>query len=175
MPAKQKVLFDITVLMDALLNPEDSDLPSNTLLNYVDSGWIEGYVSAGAIEVMHQELARGRGPAAARALIEERICSSLKVAPIDAQVLEAALSLSCPGFDDAITLSNARAIGVDHLITLNADDFEQALSSLRLVERGIRDTCDPDERPLVPAISHPRRVIALLKAGLSHEADRSEE
>ncbi|MCG6896646.1 MAG: PIN domain-containing protein [Thiocapsa sp.] len=125
MTARPDALFDITVLIDALLNEQESDNPSSAILALAAERRVKGYVCAAAIEPLHDQLARDRGRAYARASLQ-RICAVLTIAPVDAAVIDAAIALGWPDLDDALTYQSARMIGLERVITLNAPDFADA-------------------------------------------------
>ncbi|NCA69246.1 MAG: PIN domain-containing protein [Sphingobacteriia bacterium] len=140
MTTSPRALFDITVLMDALVQEQDPGHPSATLLTLATTGQVQGFICAAAIEPIHNELARSLGTSGARAAMQ-RIRSALAVAPVDSNVIDAALALGWTALDDAITVASTHGLGIDRLVTLNGGDFstttlsieapEQFLSSMR--------------------------------------------
>lgn len=123
MDPQQSALLDITVLMDALMNEQEPDNASKTLLDLATAGRIKGYVCATAIEALGEALTRDRGPAQARASLQ-RICATLVITPIDAAVIDGAMSLGLRNLDDALTFESARQMGITNLVTLNGPDFD---------------------------------------------------
>jgi predicted nucleic acid-binding protein len=123
MNATPKTLVDITVLMDALNNEQETDSASNAILSLAAKKRIEGFVCAAAIDPLHNELLRNRGLTYARSAIQ-RICAILAVAPVDAAVIDGAMGLGWRDLDDALTFESARRSGLDYLVTLNGADFD---------------------------------------------------
>jgi predicted nucleic acid-binding protein len=133
MNAQPRALFDITVLMEALINEQESNNASAAVLALAAAGRVQGYVSASAIEPIHDELSRGRGHAEARAALQ-RICAILTVAPIDAAVIDGAIGLGWQYLDDALTFESARRSGLENLITLNGPDFDHPAVTVQAPE-----------------------------------------
>jgi predicted nucleic acid-binding protein len=133
MNALPRALFDITVLMEALIKEQESNNASAAVLALAASGRVQGYVSASAIEPIHDELSRGRGDAEARAALQ-RICAILTVAPIDAAVIDGAIGLGWKYLDDALTFESARRSGLENLITLNGLDFDHPAVTVQAPE-----------------------------------------
>lgn len=123
-------LLDITVLMDAIVNAQMPDNSSKTILDLATAGQLTGYVCATAIEPLSECLIHDLGPDQARASLQ-RICATLVIAPVDAAVIDAAMSLGWQHLDDALTLASARQIGIDKLVTLNGPDFDDPSLSIQ--------------------------------------------
>jgi predicted nucleic acid-binding protein len=123
MTAKPKTLVDITVLMDALNNDQETGNASSAILALAAKSRIQGFVCASAIDPLHTELARSQGADYARSTIQ-RICAILAVAPVDAGVIDAAIGLGWRNLDDALTFESARRMGLDYLVTFNGPDFD---------------------------------------------------
>jgi len=125
MKTKTKALFDVSVLVDALTNEDDPNPESLEALSLATSGEIQGFVSAAAIDGLHDILTRAHGILAARAKIQE-LRATLGVATVDATVVDAAVALGWNYLDDALTHECARVNGLDRVITLNPTDFPDA-------------------------------------------------
>ena len=133
MTAPPKTLFDITVLMDAFINAQEPGNPSSAALDLAARGAIQGYICAAAIDPLHRELEQTCGFASARSAMQ-RVCATLAIAPVDAAVIDGALSLGWRYFGDALVFESARRIGVDSLVTLNGPDFEHPALAVQCPE-----------------------------------------
>ncbi|EGV16566.1 type II toxin-antitoxin system VapC family toxin [Thiocapsa marina] len=143
MNATPKTLVDITVLMDALDNEQETDNASNLILSLAAKNHIQGFVCAAAIDPLHTELARSRGAAYARSALQ-RICSILTIAPVDAAVIDGAMGLGWRYLDDALTFESARRIGLDNLVTLNGPDFDHPSVHVQAPEEFVQSIqCKP--------------------------------
>ncbi|WP_296805912.1 PIN domain-containing protein [Thiocapsa sp.] len=143
MTATPKTLVDITVLMDALTNEQETDNASNAILSLAAKRRIQGFVCAAAIDPLHTELSRNRGVAYARSAIQ-RICAILAVAPVDAAVIDGAMGRGWRDLDDALTFESARRNGLDYLVTLNGPDFDDPSLTVQAPEEFIQFI---EERP----------------------------
>lgn len=137
MTATPKTLVDITVLMDALNNEQETDNASNAILSLAAKGRIEGYVCASAIDPLHTELARNLGTAHARSAIQ-RVCAILTIAPVDAGVIDGAIGLGWRHLDDALTFESARRSGLGCIVTLNGADFDHPSVTVQAPEEFIQ-------------------------------------
>jgi predicted nucleic acid-binding protein len=137
MDAQQTALLDITVLVDAIVNEQQADNASKDLLDLATSGQIKGYVCATALEALGDFLTRDLGPDVARASLQ-RICATLSIVPVDAGVIDGAMSLGWRYLDDALTFECARRMGLDNLVTLNGPDFDNASLRIRAPEEFLR-------------------------------------
>lgn len=120
-----KTLFDISVLIDALTNDERPMAESSAALTLAANGHVAGYVCATTIETLHDHLMRTHGYPGANAKLNE-LRAVLEIAPVDATVIDAAMELGWRYFDDALLHECARVNGIDHVISLNAPDFDAA-------------------------------------------------
>ncbi|NEX19641.1 PIN domain-containing protein [Thiorhodococcus mannitoliphagus] len=125
MNGRIKALFDITVLTDALTNQSAETQESVQVLTSAANGRVEGYLCASAIETLYELLSSKHGTESAEERIQE-LRHMLSVAPINASVVDAALTLGFPYLDDALTHESARVNGLDVVVTLNTDDFASA-------------------------------------------------
>lgn len=120
-----KALFDVTVLMEGLMEPADPLNDSSRLLSLAAERRISGFLCAGSIETLGDLLTRTLGQAQARDQLS-RLRTTLDIAPVDGRVLDAAMALGWPNLDDALAHACAELNAIPHLVTLNAADFTGA-------------------------------------------------
>lgn len=120
-----KILFDTNVVLDVLLAREPHVGVAAKLLSLVDSGRIEGVISATTVTTIHYIAAKSVGAAAAARHLGE-LLEIFDVARVDCPVLKAALALGFPDLEDAVLHEAARAAGADAIVTRNAKDFAGA-------------------------------------------------
>lgn len=120
-----KVLFDTNVLLDLLLARSPHVETAARLLSSVDTGRIEGVVSATTVTTIHYIAAKSVGQKQARKLLRD-LLALLQVAPIDGDVLAKALALNFTDFEDAVLHEAARASGAAAIVTRNVKDFTRA-------------------------------------------------
>jgi len=120
-----RVLFDTNVVLDVLLAREPYLQPAAQLLSLVDTGRIEGIVSATTVTTIHYIAAKavGRGPAAQHL---RTLLALFEVASVDREVLLSALDLDFPDYEDAVLHEAARADAAAAIVTRNGADFGKA-------------------------------------------------
>lgn len=117
-----KVLFDTNVLLDLLLEREPHVDVAERLLSLADAGTLDGVVCADAITTVDYVAAKSLGRRRCLHMIAEllRICA---IVPVDRAVLERALRLDFPDFEDAVMHEAARACGAAGIVTRDAAGF----------------------------------------------------
>lgn len=131
-----RVLFDTNVLLDLLLEREPYVDVAERLLSLADSARLEGVVCADAPTTIDYVATKAIGPRRSRRMIAEflRICT---VAPVDRAVLERALRVDIPDFEDAVVHEAARSADAAAIVTRDAEGFARgsipALDPLELL------------------------------------------
>lgn len=117
-----RVLLDINVILDILLERKPHVQASARLWAAIERGRAEGFLAAHGVTTLHYLVRRERGEGVARRAVEG-ILRVLKVAPVDAEVLRRALALAWTDFEDAVAAAAAEAAGCDALITRDPRGF----------------------------------------------------
>lgn len=120
-----KVLFDTNVLLDVLLDRKPFSAPALRLLAHVESGGMTGYLCATTVTTVHYLATRALGRSAAREEIE-KILRLFEVAPVNRLVLEEALYLEIPDYEDAVLAASAHHMGADSIVSRDTRDFKKA-------------------------------------------------
>lgn len=121
----KKVLVDINVVLDVLLDRQPHAAGSALVWAAVENGVTLGLVAAHAIPTIHYLVRKERGEAQARRIVAT-ILRVFGVATVDAVVLQEALQLSSPDFEDAVTASAARFADCDLIVTRDPKGFRGA-------------------------------------------------
>ena len=121
----KRVLFDVNVVLDVLLDRKPFAEPSSAAWEAVERGEAEGLLSAHAVTTLHYLNAKAVGVRMATETTEA-LLTVFGVAPIDEAVLRAALALEWPDFEDAVTAAGARRAKCDAVVTRNPRDFKGA-------------------------------------------------
>jgi predicted nucleic acid-binding protein len=119
----RRVLFDVNVVLDVLLDRQPFAEPSAAAWRAVEVGQAEGVLSAHAVTTLHYLNAREVGAKKARDTTEA-LLSVFDVAPVDDAVLRAALGLRWPDFEDAVTASAARRAKCHAIVTRNTRAYK---------------------------------------------------
>ena len=118
----KRILLDVNVVLDVLLDRKPHASASEAVWAAVEAGIAEGLVSAHAITTIHYLARKDVGPARAREILSA-ILKVFRIAPIDALVIQEALQLPSPDFEDAVTAAAARRAGCDHIVTRDPRGF----------------------------------------------------
>ena len=121
----KKVLVDINVVLDVLLDRPPHAAGSALVWAAVESGAAIGLVAGHAIPTIHYLVRKERGAVQARRTISA-ILRVFGVAAVDAAVLQEALQLSSPDFEDAVTAAAARFADCDLIVTRDPKGFRGA-------------------------------------------------
>jgi predicted nucleic acid-binding protein len=121
----KRLLLDVNVVLDVLLDRDPHAETSAALWAAVEDGRAEGLLSAHAVTTLHYLNARSVGPKMARETTES-LLSVFDVAAVDERVLAAALGLGWTDFEDAVTAAAARRAKCDVLVTRNPRDFKRS-------------------------------------------------
>ncbi|HYL37356.1 MAG TPA: PIN domain-containing protein [Bryobacteraceae bacterium] len=106
----KRVLFDINVVVDVLLDRKPYAEASTEAWALVETGVVEGFLAAHAVTTIPYLVRRQLGAAEAKRLLAA-ILSVFDVAAVDARVIQEALRLPCSDFEDAVTAAAARLAG----------------------------------------------------------------
>lgn len=120
-----KVLFDTNVVLDVLLDREPHVDPASKLFSLVDSGRIDGAVCATTITTIYYIAAKSFSAAKAKKEIQT-LLAMFEGASVDKQVLDAALQLAFPDYEDAVLHEAAQTVGADAIVTRDQAGFPRA-------------------------------------------------
>jgi predicted nucleic acid-binding protein len=111
---KTRVLLDTNVVLDVLLSRQPHFTASAAVCAAVENGKAEGLLAAHAVTTIHYLVSRQLGEAGANQALGS-LLQLFDVAPVDGAVLQRALRVSGPDFEDSVTAAAAHA-SVCHLI-----------------------------------------------------------
>jgi predicted nucleic acid-binding protein len=117
-----RVLFDINVILDVLLDRKPHAEASAAVWAAVETGATEGFLAAHAVTTIHYLLRKDVGGAKARRILSA-ILRVFQVGPVDRSVIEEALHLPLADFEDAVTSASARASGCECIVTRDPKGF----------------------------------------------------
>ena len=119
----KRMLFDVNVVLDVLLDRKPFADTSSEVWATVERGEAEGFLSAHAITTLHYLNAKAVGARMARETTDA-LLSVFAVAGVDDAVLNAALALNWNDFEDAVTTAAAKRAKCEALVTRNPSDFK---------------------------------------------------
>jgi len=117
-----KVLLDTNVVLDVLLERKPHTAASAAVWAAVETGKVDGLLAAHAVTTVHYLVSRERGRAVGERTLNA-ILRVLGVAPVDSKVLQNAIALAWPDFEDAVTAAAAAQAGCDLIVTRDPRGF----------------------------------------------------
>ena len=123
MAAELKILIDLNVILDVLQRREPFYDMSARVLAVAERGMVEGWVAAHSLTTLFHLVARYQSAEQARVALTDLLIF-LSVAAVDHMVIEQALNLPYPDFEDAVQMMAAVRSGVRYLITRNVRDYD---------------------------------------------------
>ena len=123
--APRRICFDTNVVLDVLLDRAPFVQASARLVEAVAQGRVQGLLVATTLTTVDYVLRRQHGQAGARQGLT-RLLSLFDVAAVTRPVLETALAVDWPDFEDAVLHEAARLAHADAVVTRNPADFQAA-------------------------------------------------
>ena len=118
----KRILFDVNVVLDVLLDRQPHAEASAAAWAAVESGVAEGLMAAHAVTTIHYLVRKETGNIKARRIISA-ILRVFGVATVDGAVLQEALQLPLSDFEDAVTAAAARLAGCECIVTRDPKGF----------------------------------------------------
>lgn len=118
-----RVLFDTNVLLDALLAREPFVADAAFLLETVESGQVEGFMSATTVTDVHYLVGRQTKSAEVAIAAVTRLLALMEICAVDREVLEQAIALGLTDFEDAVQVASAIKLGLEAIVTRDVDGF----------------------------------------------------
>lgn len=120
-----RVLVDLNVVLDVLLDREPHSDAAAALWAAVESDEAEGVVAAHCITTLHYLATRSGGRPFAHKCVSG-VLSVFAVAPVDGSVLQQAIAMGWGDFEDAVCAAAATAAGCQAIVTRDATGFKAA-------------------------------------------------
>jgi len=118
-----RVLFDTNILLDALLAREPFVADAAFLLETVESGQVEGFMSATTVTDVHYLVGRQTKSAEVAIAAVTRLLALMEICAVDRSVLEQAIALGLTDFEDAVQVASAMKLGLEAIVTRDVDGF----------------------------------------------------
>lgn len=120
-----KLLLDIDVLLDILLDRDPWSDAASRLLSSIEAKKATGFVATHTLPTIYYVVARSQDRKIARTAVAD-LLRILDVAPISKADFHRALEFSMSDFEDAVQAAAALEVGADYLVTRNEKDFRAA-------------------------------------------------
>ena len=118
-------MVDTNVVLDVLLDRQPHVEASAAIWAAVERGSVDGWLSAHAVTTIHYLIQKELGTAKAKRTLSA-VLRVFKVASVDGAVIQDALALALPDFEDAVTVSAAVAAGCNLIVTRDHKGFREA-------------------------------------------------
>lgn len=118
----RRVLFDVNVVLDVLLDRKPHAEASAAAWAAVETGMAEGLLAAHGVTTIHYLIRKETGAAKAKGTLSA-ILKVFGVAAVDGAVIQEALQLSGSDFEDAVTAAAARRARCDYIVTRDPKGF----------------------------------------------------
>jgi predicted nucleic acid-binding protein len=118
----KKLLFDTNVILDVLLDRQPQVAGSAATWAAIETGMAEGMLSAHAVTTIDYLVRKELGTIKATRIISS-ILRVFRVAAVDGAVIQGALQLPLPDFEDAVTAAAARLAGCECIVTRDPKGF----------------------------------------------------
>lgn len=125
-----KLLVDTNVFLDVILERKDLMRESAAVLDAIEDGRAEGYVSSHALTTIHYIVAKANGRAAAATAISD-VLDLCEVVAVNEADFQRALALGLKDFEDAVQVAAALHVGADYLVSRNERDFKDSPIEVR--------------------------------------------
>jgi len=122
---KMRWLVDLNIVLDVLLDRPPHAEAAAILWASAERGEVELLIAAHAVTTLHDLAQRGRGQAFAYRCVAD-VMGIFGVAAVDEQVLQRAVALAWPDFEDAVVAAAAVASGCSAIVTRDPRGFAKA-------------------------------------------------
>jgi predicted nucleic acid-binding protein len=111
-----QALVDTNVILDVLLDRQPHAVGSTAVWKAIETGLSKGFLATHAITTIHYLYRKEHGTARATRVVSS-ILRVFDVAAVDGAILQEALRLGLPDFEDSVTAAAAQFAGCDFIVT----------------------------------------------------------
>lgn len=119
----KRILIDTNICVDVALVRQPYVSNALHLINLAQTGKVDAYVAAHTFDTIYY-IIRKKYSIQQRYTLLEEFRSVYKVAPVTEKIIDKALKLKWPDFEDAIHYQTALATRCDAIITRNQVDYQ---------------------------------------------------
>lgn len=118
-----RVLIDTNICIDAIQKRKPFDVQAQIIFDYSEKGIIEGFVAAHSFDTIFYILSQTASQQNVYQAING-LRRTVDIAKVSREVIDQALKIKWPDFEDAIHYHAALAAGCDAVVTRNPGDFK---------------------------------------------------
>lgn len=119
----RRILIDTNICIDAIQKRKPFDVNAQRILDYSERSIIDGFVAAHSFDTIFYILIQTTSQQNVYQAIEG-LRRTVDIAPVSSEVIDQALQLKWPDFEDAIHYQAALAAGCEAVVTRNPNDFK---------------------------------------------------
>ncbi len=119
-----KLLIDINVILDVAMERQPHVRFSQQVLSLADEKKVRGFLSAASCSTIYYFNRKDTRNAREAGNYIQKLMRFLSIVPIDQDILETALAIQLPDFEDAIQLACAEACRADFIVTSDASGYK---------------------------------------------------
>jgi predicted nucleic acid-binding protein len=123
------ILYDTNVILDALLEREPFSTTAILLMDAAEKSVINGLLCAHSVTTLFYLMEKSQKRAFARRNIK-LLLDIFDVAPVTRAILEKALHLDFPDYEDAVLCQSAISVHADGIVTRNSADYKKSPISI---------------------------------------------
>ncbi|MHC4874095.1 MAG: type II toxin-antitoxin system VapC family toxin [Planctomycetota bacterium] len=123
------ILFDINVILDALLDREPYGKDAAWLINAVEESTINGFLSADSVTTLYYLIQKVKDKKYARKHIN-LLLELFEIAPINRSILQEAIEIDFSDYEDAVVYQSAFFSNCDGIVTSNVKDYKKSKISI---------------------------------------------
>ncbi len=119
-----KLLFDINVILDVALKRQSHFRNSQFILSLTEQKKIRGFLSAASCSTIYYFICKETRNAREATNYIQKLMRLLSIVSVDHDILNTALAVQMPDFEDAIQSACAEACGADFIVTRDASGYK---------------------------------------------------
>jgi len=119
-----RILFDTNVILDLMLGRSHGVI-AGSLVGAVERERLAGLLCATSVTTVDYLMTRAKGRKDAKEATRT-LLRLFEIAAVTRAVLESALEISFPDYEDAVVHESARSAEADGIVTRNPNDFRRA-------------------------------------------------
>ena len=123
------ILFDVNVILDALLDRKPYGKEAALLISAVEESAVTGFLCADSVTTLFYLISKFRNKKHAKQEIK-LLLELFEIAPINRAVLQEAMETDFTDFEDAVVHQSAFLTNCDGIVTRNAKDFKSSKVSI---------------------------------------------
>lgn len=118
-----KLLIDINVILDVAMKRLPHYQSSQVILSLADQKKVRGFLSAASCSTIYYFIRKDTRNVREAGHYIQKLMRLLSIVAVDQDILDTALAVQMPDFEDAIQLACAESCGADFIVTRDASGY----------------------------------------------------